>query len=329
MKIGFTYDLKTDHQLSSDEPKDKYAEFDGRETVDAIIDAIKSGGHDVVDIGNGNKLLDTVWAKKQKVDIVFNITEGLYQRSREAQVPAVLDMLNIPYIGSEPLTMAITLDKLMAKQVIISHGLPTPKYIQAKSVADLKNYGLGFPAIVKLRYEGTSKGLDKGSVVHNHTELENRVSWLVTTYKQPVIIEEFLKGEEFTVAVMGNEIPEILPPVQIAIFGKFKLGMDFYIHDLVENPGIDYVCPAKTTPELEQKVIDLSRESYKVLECRDFGRIDIRTDENGNPYFLECNPLPSLSLIDIWPIVAKQVGLTYNQIINRIIDYGRKRYGLS
>lgn len=328
MRVGLTYDLKTDYELKPGEPVDKYAEFDKEETISVIENALKEGGHQVIRIGNGKKLLDFLVVKKGEVDIIFNIAEGINTRSREAQVPAILDMLNIPYVGSDPLTQTLTLDKLMAKKIVAYHGLPTPEFILVNEISDLENFKLSFPVIVKLRYEGTSKGLDKGAKANNFSEMKKRVQWAIETYHQPVLVEEFIQGKEFTIGIIGNEKPEVLPVVQIAIYGKLDLGEEFYIHSLVESTGVEYICPAKISPDLEKKVQDLAKKCYQVLECRDFGRIDIRCDEKDNPYFLECNPLPSLALADIWPIIAQQVGLTYNQMINKILSYALARYNL-
>jgi len=334
LRVGLTYDLKTDYELKPGEPVDKYAEFDKEETIVVIENALKEGGHQVIRIGNGKKLLDFLVGKKEKVDIIFNIAEGINFRSREAQVPAILDLLEVPYVGSDPLTQALTLDKLMAKKIVAYHGLPTPKFLLVNEMSDLKNFnsprlgeaGLSFPVIVKLRYEGTSKGLDKNALVNNFRKLKERVQWAIETYRQPVLIEEFIKGKEFTVGIIGNEKPEVLPVVQIAIYGKLDLGEEFYIHSFVESTGVEYICPAKISSELDRKIQELAKRCYRVLECRDFGRIDIRTDENDNPYFLECNPLPSLALVDIWPITARQIGLTYNQMINKILSFASARY---
>jgi len=328
MRVGLTYDLKTDYELKPGEPVDKYAEFDKEETIAVIENALKEEGNEVVRIGNGKKLLDFLIVKKEKIDIIFNIAEGINFRSREAQVPAILDLLEIPYVGSDPLTQTITLDKVMAKKIIAYHGLPTPKFILVNEIPDLKNFNLPFPVIVKLRYEGTSKGLDKNALVNNFTKLKERVEWVIKTYHQPVLVEEFIKGKEFTIGIIGSEKPEVLPVVQIAIYGKLDLGEEFYIHSLVESTGVDYICPARISSKLEKRISELASKCYQVLECRDFGRIDIRCDENDNPYFLECNPLPSLALVDIWPIVAHQTGLTYNQMINKILSSALNRYNL-
>jgi len=326
LRIGLTYDLRTDYELRPGDPADKYAEFDKEETILLIENALKEGGHEVVRIGNGKKLLDFLVGKKEKVEIIFNIAEGINFRSREAQVPAILDMLEIPYVGSDPLTQALTLDKLMAKKIVAYHDLPTPNFFLVNEISDLRNFNLRFPVIVKLRYEGTSKGLDKNALVNNFPKLKERVQWTIEVYQQPVLIEEFIKGKEFTVGIIGNEKPEVLPVVQIALYGKLDLGEEFYIHSLVEATGVEYICPAKISPQLDREIQELAKQCYQVLECRDFGRIDLRIDENNQPYFLECNPLPSLASVDIWPIVARQIGGTYNQMINKILSYALARY---
>ncbi len=327
MKIGFVYDLKTDYPTPPKRQPDLYAEFDSLKTIEYIESALKKTGNIVYKIGNCNNLIKLLDSGdfRNKVDIVFNIAEGLYGRGREAVVPALLEMYKIPYIGSDPLTMATALDKVTAKKIVLFHKIKTPEFAEVNTKSDLKKINLAYPMIVKLRYEGTSKGLDSSSLVNNDEQLKIRVDYIFKKYNEPVIVEEFVKGKEFTVAVIGNTPPVVLPPVQIAIHGNLNLGELFYIHALVTETGVNYICPAKVTKPVLKKICKLALESYFALECRDFSRIDIRTDEKDEPYFIECNPLPSLAAIDIWPIVAKQMGLSYNKIIAKIINYGVSR----
>lgn len=331
LRVGITYDLKSEHQLQNNDPEDKYAEFDEEETIDIIANSLKALPNvEVIKIGNAMKFLDFVFKKGEHVDVVFNIAEGLDYRSREGHLPSILEVLRIPYIGSDPLTLNVTLDKHLAKLIIKQNGINTAEWCVVKKVKDAENITLTFPLIVKLRYEGTSKGLDENAVVRNKNSLKERVRWAINTYKQDVIVERFIRGREFTVGVIGNdEEIEVMPPVQIAIDGDVELGEKIYTFRLVESPGVEYICPAKINSSLEEKIKAMALQCYKVLECRDFGRIDIRVDENDTPYFLECNPLPSLALKDIWPIVAKQLGMSYSQMIQKIFLIGLKRLDIS
>jgi D-alanine-D-alanine ligase len=185
------------------------------------------------------------------------------------------------------------------------------------------------PVIVKPSREGTSKGLSKESLCHNLTQVKTRTGWVLNTYHQPVLIEQFIKGYEFTVAIAGNNPPEVLPPVQVSIKGEPDLGEEFYTHARVESSEIKYICPAKgLSSALEKKIRKLALESYNILGCLDVGRIDIRVDYGERVYFLECNPLPNLGHLDVFPLVAKVTGRTYEELIYLIIQSGLKRYGL-
>lgn len=327
LKIGFTYDAKADYPLRPDDPPDKYAEFDSEATLSEIESALKTSGHEVVRIGKAEVLLKKILAG-ERWDIIFNIAEGVSGRNRESQVPVILEMFNIPYTGSDGLTMGITLDKAIAKMVCLHHGIKTPRFMEVNSVSELERFDLKFPVIVKPSEEGTSKGLSPDSKVTDMEALKKRTQYLIERYRQPALVEEFIIGKEFTVAVIGNSPPEALPPVQVSINGKLELGEDFYHHGRVEDTSIKYFCPAKVPPELNEKLKKLALEAYIALGCRDLGRIDIRTDKNNEPYFLECNPLPNLGKIDVFPLIAEAMGLTYEKIIVKILNYAIERYGL-
>ncbi|MEW6040546.1 MAG: D-alanine--D-alanine ligase [Elusimicrobiota bacterium] len=328
-KIGFTYDAKDDYSVLSGDQSDKYAEFDTEETISEIESALKTSGNEIIKIGNAKNLIKEI-VKGNKYDLIFNICEGLNGRNREAQVPAILDLFEIPYTGSDALTMALTLDKTLAKKVIAYHGMKTANFISVESIEDLspKKFNLRFPIIVKPSQEGTSKGLSKESFVCNFTQMKKRVEWVLKRYKQPVLVEEFIIGYEFTVAIVGNSPPEVLPPVQISINGETDLGENFFTHARVESPEVKYICPAEIDRELDKKIRSHALECYKILGCRDLGRIDIRVDYNNESYFLECNPLPNLGKIDVFPLVAKTTGRTYEQLIKFILESGIKRCGL-
>ncbi|OGS22026.1 MAG: hypothetical protein A3J83_05255 [Elusimicrobia bacterium RIFOXYA2_FULL_40_6] len=251
-------------------------------------------------------------------------------RNRESQAPAVFELYDIPYSGSDAFTMGLTLDKTMAKKILQYHGLKTPNFVTVSSVDELspKKFKLRFPIIVKPSQEGTSKGLSRESFCTNFTQLKKRVEWLLENYKQPALIEEFIVGYEFTIPVIGNNPGKVLPIVQTAISGKLDLGEDFYTQARVDSTDIKYICPAEIDKELEEKINALVLDSYKVLGCKDLSRIDIRVDYNNDPYFLECNPLPNLGKIDVFPIVATAMGITYEELLCRILDASLKRHNL-
>ena len=217
--VGLTYDLKTDYEFKAGDPPDANAEFDHPSTIGVIANAIKSQGFKVKKIGNAANLLEKM--NSLEVDIVFNISEGISGRNRESQVPILLEMAGIPFVGADAMTLSLTLDKIMAKKIFIADNIPTPKFLEIKNTDSLTDTDhLKFPLIVKPRFEGSSKGLSENSRVENAEELRKQAEYIINTYKQPALIEEFISGQEFTVAVVGNDPPEVLPIVQIKIDGK-------------------------------------------------------------------------------------------------------------
>lgn len=328
MRIGFTYDLKEDHRYHEQMPSDVFAELDRQDTIDDIAIAISRGGHEVVKIGNIRSLIDRL--NNLETDIIFNICEGLYTRNRESEVPALLSAFKIPFVGSDALALGLTLDKAVAKKIFMSDGIPTPKFVIADKETDLNCLkDLKFPLIVKPRYEGSSKGISEKSIVHSEKELKEQIGFIIDQYAQPALVEEFIKGKEFTVLVVGNESPEALPSVQIEILGKKDLGNLIYTSRRVNNDDVQYICPADIPKKLEQKLQDIAVGAYKSAECLDFGRVDFRVNEKGKPFVLEVNPLPSLSQGDVFPLVASACGMTYEGLIQKIIDFALKRHGLN
>ena len=325
--VGLTFDLRTDSQLRENEPADANAEFDHPLTIDLIAEAIESCGHQVKRIGNVSSLLENL--EHLDVDIVFNISEGLRGRNRESQIPVILETKDIPFVGSDGLTLALTLDKLMAKKIFLAEGIPTPKFIEVKQADSLISANhFRFPLIVKPRYEGSSKGIDSDARINNLEDLIKRSDYIINTYKQPALVEEFIKGKEFTVAIVGNNPPEIFPPVQIKIEGQLNLGERFYTFGHISSPDLEYVCPASINKELEDKLKDLARRAYLAVDCRDFGRVDFRVDEQNDPYVLEVNPLPCLAAEDVFMLIPNVLGRTYPQIIGQILESAFKRYNL-
>ena len=325
MIIGMTYDLKTEYVFKAGDPQDANAEFDHPDTVGIMAESIEAAGHRVVRIGNARSLIQM--RDQLRVDLVFNIAEGSQGRNREAQVPILLEMWGIPYSGSDGLTQALTLDKLMTKKVLISEGIPTPRFFEIHRAEDPLPQDLSFPLIVKPRFEGSSKGLTEKSVVRGARELREQAAWVIRTYHQPALVEEFIRGNEFTVAVIGNDPPEALPVVRIQIDGKSELGDLFYTFSRIAE-GAKYLVPAGIDAALESRLKELAIRTYRAVECRDFGRVDIRVDAQGNPFVLEINPLPSLSTEDVFGILAEHQGMTYGDMIRRLLKTALERHGL-
>ncbi len=328
MRVGLTYDLKSDYAFKESDPLDANAEFDHPGTIDVIADAFAKNGYQVAKIGNVASLLSKL--NNLNVDIVFNISEGLSGRNRESQVPILLEMAGIPFVGSDSLSLALSLDKIIAKKIFIAEGIPTPKFAEIKSIDQIGSIPpMKFPLFVKPRCEGSSKGLSEASRVTTEAELRKQVEMIITKYRQPALVEEFIRGTEFTVAILGTEDPEALPVVQIKIDGALDLKDKFYTFGHIARPdAVEYIVPAKVSPELIKKVSEVSLAAYTAIECRDFGRVDVRVDEHGTPYVLEINPLPSLSTEDVFSIISRYQGITYDRMITRILECAIQRYGL-
>lgn len=325
-RVGLTYDLRTDYTFKPGDPPDVNAEFDHPGTVDVIADAIESGGHTIVKIGNLNNLLEDL--EGLDVDIVFNICEGATGRNRESQVPMLLEFKGIPFVGADALSLGIALDKIITKKILKSHGIPTPNYIEIKTPRNLNGLNINFPIIVKPRFEGSSKGLNDNSMVKDRKGLKRQSEWILKKYKQPALAEEFISGEEFTIGIIGNENPKPLPVVQVEIGGKLDLDNLFYTFSLIHSDEIGYVCPSPAPKKLQKQLQDLAIETFRATECLDFARVDIRVDKKGNPYVLEINPLPSLSTDDVFGVAGNYLGVGFNKMVLDILGAAIKRYGL-
>lgn len=327
MKIGLTYDLKTDYRKTKESPRDALAEFDSKVTIREVGEAIASGGYQVVNIGHVRNLLSK--CPKLGVDIVFNICEGAGSRNRESEVPVILDLYKIPFVGSDGLSLGVSLDKAMAKKVFIADGVPTPGFFIADERTDLTNHAsMRFPFIVKPRHEGSSKGISEDSIVADKKRLKDQVLEVNRVYRQSALVEEFISGSEFTVLVIGNDPARALMPVQIGILGKLDLGDLVYTSRRLKGTDIRYICPPKIEKALDDKLRALAVKAYQAVDCRDFARVDFRVDKAGNPYVLEVNPLPSLSTEDVFPLVARAEGWTFNELIVKILEIAIQRVGL-
>jgi len=334
LTIGVTYDLKEDWQWRDGEPKDASAEFDKPETIDRVCKAFEGEGHKVVRIGNVDCLLKQI--NDLQVDLIFNMCEGKVGRNREMQVPVLLEMYDIPFVGSDALTLGVTLDKVAAKKIFKGDNLPTADYFVVRLneanrmiiERHLQSKNLTFPLMVKTCYEGSSKGINEDARVIDMQSLEKQIQWIHENYNQPVLVEDFIKGTEFTVAVMGNEIIEAMPVVQYVMDGKYDLGDAFYSGQRLADLSVDYICPAQISTELEQKLQRIAIDAYRSVECRDFGRVDFRVDENENPFILEVNPLPSLECNDVFDVFPKVLGTTFDTTMNKIVQHAVKRYDM-
>ncbi len=325
MKIGFTYDLRRKHQPSQNSPADFYGEFETDETIDAITETITSLGHEVVKIGDLASLLHFL-AAGNRVDLVFNMAEGRHGRARESQVPGILEAYQIPYTFSDPLSLAICLDKGLTKDILRGANIPTPDYqvFQPDQPITLSQISpAAMPFFLKPIYEGTSKGIDKNAIVYTEEAMRARIRWLWDEYKQPVLLEKYLSGREFTVGVLGAGtetrilgIAEILLKNEREVYGFFeKEACEHFV-------SYDFF----TEQPLFGELSTLAEKTWQILECRDGGRVDIRLDEHGRPQVLEVNTLPGMhpTHSDL-PIIAMNAGMTYAELLDEILLYAIQR----
>ena len=328
MRIGLAYDLKDDIEAGGDFPEDALEEYDSAKVIRAISGNLRSLGHRTVNLGGGRKFL--VNMLKTKVDLVFNIAEGRGNlRSREAQAPAVLEMLNIPYTGSDPLTLALTLDKPLAKQIVSSAGVSTPPWITVRCQEDIKTLNgqsIPLPAFIKPAFEGSSKGIRLTSRVSTARQALAAAGALLRRYNQPVIIEKYIDGEEITVGITGNNPPSIVGIMRVVPKKKYRT----FIYSLEIKRDwrnlVDYECPAGLAASTLKRISEASIRAYKALGCRDCARVDFRVAPNGTPYFLEVNPLPGLNPDsgDL-PIMSYKMGWTYQRLIRTILEAALER----
>jgi D-alanine-D-alanine ligase len=325
LRIGLCYDLKSDYLAAGFEPHE-VMEFDEEVTIAGIEGALLGLGHQVERVGRGTELARRL-AAGERWDLVFNFAEGVRGRSREAQVPAVCEMFDQPYTFSDPLTCAVTLDKPLAKRLVRDVGLPTPPFAVVETEEDAETVLLEPPLFAKPAAEGSSKGVTERSRISSRDELRETCAALLKTFQQPVLVESYLPGREMTVGIVGNGDEARVVGVMEVVF---KDGTDG-----------DYTALTKAEFETrtEYRLLDgdalglRAREvalgAYRALSCRDAGRVDLRCDENGEPCFLEVNPLPGLNPVysDL-PILSGMAGISYDQLLGSIVDAASRRWGL-
>lgn len=354
IRIGLTYNLKpgapgkkSGVKLESAAPSeasyrslrydlaqpDLYAEWDEPGTIDAVERALRPLG-DVIRLEANADFPRKLAAAKP--DFVFNIAEGLYGVNREGHVPAICEFLNIPYLGSDPLTLGLALHKGRTKEILQHHGVPTAPFRMLETRTDARNCDLPFPVFVKPAFEGSGKGVSVKSLCSDRKALVRQTDYLLGTYQEPVLAETYLPGAEFTVAILGtgesarclpivgmkfDELPEGAPP----IYGYEAK----WIWDSIESPLKMFECPARIPKKLAQAVRNVALSAYRVLECRDWGRVDVRCDAAGEPMLVELNPLPGI-LPDprdnsCFPKAARAAGLTYEELIRTAADLAWQR----
>ena len=324
MKIGLTYDLKSAY-ANEGFSAEETAEFDSEATVDALKAALMELGHQVEPIGHVRQLVAAL-ARGERWDLVFNISEGVHGVGREAQVPAVLDAYRIPYTFSDPLVMALTLHKGMTKRILSSEGIPTARFATVETPADIAGINLVYPLFVKPIAEGSSVGIDDDAKVNNLEELRKKALALLDRYHQPVLVEEFLPGEEYTVGILGSGLEaRVVGVSQICIFPTAKA--DCYSRHLKTIAKWQEVMDVRAASgETAQLCGATALKAWRALGCRDGGRIDIRLDRLGVPNVIEINPLAGLApdYSDL-VLVAQRAGISYQQLIAAIFHSAQKR----
>lgn len=345
-------------------PLDRTAELDCQQTIETLRVAIAADGHDVVLVEADEHAYERL--RSSAIDLVFNIAEGVRGEDREAQLPAMLEMLGIPYTGSGPLSLALCLHKGKTKEILSCYGIPTPPFQVFSNAQDTLKETLSFPLIVKLLHEGSSMGLSYDSVVETPTALATQVAFLMETYAQPVLVEQFIDGREFTVPVLGNTPPRPLPVIEVHFKGPRKITLfqpdDAVIRMLARARGKRIItpfvyhfsadrshivlktedgeflevpvaltesqCPADISPELQVILQHTALQAFAALECRDWCRIDMRVGADGVPQVLELNPIAGIDPSYWFPRSARAAGMEYPALIKAIIDAARQRYKL-
>jgi D-alanine-D-alanine ligase len=326
LKVGFAFNVKRVAPELSGEQDDE-AEYDAPKTLQSIREAIASYGHEVIDLEATSDL--PLQLASTPVDVVFNIAEGFKGRSRESQVPALLELLDIPYTGSDPAALSVSLDKALAKRMVRTHGILTPAYLVMHTGKERLPKELSrFPLLVKPVAEGTSKGVTRKSVVNDEGELREKAREMIAKYRQPALVEQYIAGREFTVGLLGERRPRVLPPMEIVFLDKSDPA-PIYSFELKQewNDLVRYEVPAKLTPRELERLEKAARECFVALGCRDVARIDFRMNAEGHLYFIETNPLPGLA--PGWSdlvLIAQAAGIEYRALIGEILSFAIRRY---
>jgi len=342
LRIALLYNLKHNVPVAEDAPEDALAEYDSEETAEGLRAALESGGHQVIPLEGDVTLLDSI--RDAHPDICFNICEGIRGDSRESHVPALLEMLGIPYTASQVLTHAISLDKVITKRIWRDSGLPTAPFQVFQHGGEPLDGRLAFPLFVKPSREGTGMGISADSLVKNEEALRAQVRWVIRTYHQPALVETFLPGREFTVGLVGNRLQlgqerpsafyddrgyHVFPALEIDVSNLQKEGLLYTGYIKSKTPMAPrYLCPAPISQELANQLRELAISAFEAIGGLDVARVDFRLGAQGEPYLLEINTLPGLnpSISDI-VLAAKGEGIAYETLILEILGSALRRYG--
>ncbi|PKO12790.1 MAG: hypothetical protein CVU39_21890 [Chloroflexi bacterium HGW-Chloroflexi-10] len=349
LKVALLANAKENAPKFNGMPSDQWDDLDSKKTILSLVDAIKAGEHDCEFLEGDSTLVESL--KQYKPDICFNICEGHFGDGREAQVPAILEMMRIPYTGSKVMTLALALDKPMTKRILHWHELPTPEFQVFERADEPLDADMKFPLFAKPSREGTGMGVSAKSILHNEEELREQISQILNRYKEPALVERYIEGREVTVGMVGNlrgavarrmphdeNLPRIqaglrfFPPMEVDLTPYFETDVVYSNRlkvDLADQ--LTYLCPAPLDDDMVDDLNWYAAAVFRVMGALDVSRVDFRLDANNGwkPYILEINPLPGLSpgISDII-IEAAAEGIGHTELVNMILDTALNRYGI-
>ena len=325
MIIGLTYDLRSDY-LAAGFGEEETAEFDRVDTITSLETALRELGHEPVRIGHARQLVHQL-AAGRRWDLVFNIAEGLRGPAREAQIPAILEVYEIPYTFADPLVMSLSLHKGMTKSLVRDAGLPTADFHVVRCLSDVTEVRLPYPLFAKPIAEGTGKGVSPASRIQNPSQLELACADLLERFAQPVLLETYLPGREFTVGLLGEgENSEVLGSLEIVLLAAAEAEVYSYVNKERCEQLVEYRLVSSQHDPLVKEAERIARHAWQVLGGRDAGRIDLRCNAAGQPVFMEANPLAGLhpEHSDL-PMLCTRIGMPYVRLIERIVNHAAQR----
>ncbi len=332
LEIGLVYETFETYSRIPGDPVDAHVEYEPESTIEALESAISALGHRPRRIGSPRDLLREAARDGALTGLsaVFNLAEGQGTRNREAWAPVLLELVGVPALGSDALSLSLSLDKAWANRFVASQGVPVAPQCCLSSAEAARRAPLpaGFPLFVKPRWEGTAKGIRASSRVADREALAGEVDRIVRDYRQPALVEAFVPGPEYTVTLIGNDPPQALPAVQRALERRTGIGLHALEGPGAESAGLEHALPGTLDAALEAELAGLAIRAFEALECRDFARADFRLDAEGRPVFLEINPLPTFATDGTFAILAELEGTSLDEMLGRCIRAGLARLGL-
>lgn len=337
LNLAFIYNVRHIYPDADNPASQLETDFDDAETIELIIKYLENCGFNVVPIEANEEAYIKLHRHRHEIDLAFNFSEGLHGKTREAQIPAMLEMLKIPYTGSSSLTHNIVFNKGKTKEIFIANNIATPTYQIFKNSKEKLKRNLKFPLIVKPIAQGSSAGITNKSVVHNEAELKDQIDFVVENFSQEAIVETFLSGREFSIAMLGNP-PEILSVIEARHDGLPEnyqpldsLEVKWFFEETPEGRDNHLVCPADLSPSLLKKIEKICFKTWKALDILDWCRIDLRCNENEDVFVLEVNTPagllpPEISKNSYYPMAARNSGLDYESLLKALMSSSLKRY---